>query len=62
MKEQLGMFLIGVIYLSTLYMLVRPNSKGPEIIGNIFTTFTDLVRGVAGQTYNPATGQWSSNG
>ena len=62
MKENLGIFFVGIIYIAILYTLVRPNSKGPQIIQTVFSTFTDLVRGVAGQTYDSTTGQWATNG
>jgi hypothetical protein len=53
-------FLAGAIYLAIIYVLVRPNSKGPTIIDNVFTALSDLVRGVTGQTYNSATGKWEA--
>ena len=59
MKEQITFLLIGIIYLAILYAMVRPNSKGSTLVSTIFTAFSDLVRGVAGQTYDQKTGQWS---
>lgn len=61
MRDSITFVIIGAIYLATLYVLVRPNSTGPQIIQNVLATFGDLVRGVAGQTYNSQTGQWSTN-
>lgn len=50
MKESTVIVIAGAIYIATLMMLVRPNSKGPEIINSIFNTFTDLVKGTTGYT------------
>lgn len=51
-------FIIGIIYMAILYTLVKPSSKGPQILQNILGTFTDLVRGTTGETYT--NGQWST--
>jgi hypothetical protein len=60
MREQVGWFIVGIFYLAILYTLVRPGSKGPAIVQVMSATFADLIRGVAGQTYNPSTQQWSA--
>lgn len=60
MRENIGFFLVGILYLSTLYVLVRPNSKGPAIINNMFSAFADLVRGVSGETFDSSTNKWSA--
>jgi hypothetical protein len=60
MRDKLGFFIVAIIYMSTLYVLVRPNSKGPGIINNLFSAFTDLVRGVSGQTYDASSGKWKA--
>lgn len=57
MKENITFFVMGIIYLAILYTLVKPNSKGPQILESILSTFSDLVRGTAGQTFT--NGQWS---
>lgn len=62
MKDQIVWFIVAIIYLATVYSLVRPGSKGTVLVGTIFGTFTDLVRGVSGQTYNQSTQKWSVNG
>jgi hypothetical protein len=41
----------GGIYLAILYLLVRPDSKGPAIVNNIFNALSDLVKGTTG--YQP---------
>lgn len=61
MKENIVYFIVGIIYLAILYTLVKPQSNGPTIIENLFSAFTSLVRGVAGETYNSSTGTWSSS-
>lgn len=62
MKERITWTIVAVIYLATLYTLVKPGSKGTQLVSTIGTTLSDLVRGVAGQTYNPTTKAWSVNG
>jgi hypothetical protein len=58
MTDKITFLIVGVIYMAILYSLVKPSSKGPQILGNILGTFTDLVRGTTGQTYS--NGQWST--
>lgn len=60
MRDQIGVFLVGILYLAILYVLVRPSSKGPKIINNILGTFADLVRGVSGQTFDSSTNSWKA--
>lgn len=50
----------AVFYIAIIYVLVRPNSKGPAIVNTMFGAFSDLVRGTIGYTYNASTGQWSA--
>lgn len=49
-------FIVAVIYTAILYSLVRPGSKGTTTVNQLFTLFSDLVRGAMGQTYTPGTG------
>lgn len=60
MKATIGTFAAGILYLAIVYALVRPGSNGATVITSFLDTFTDLVRGVAGQTYNSSSGTWSS--
>jgi hypothetical protein len=60
MRDQIGFFLAAILYLAILYVLVRPNSSGPNLVNTILGTFADLVRGVSGQTYNSSTQKWST--
>jgi hypothetical protein len=60
MTGSIAFIVVGTIYMAILYVLVRPESKGPQIIQSIFGTFSDVVRGVAGQTYDSSTNTWST--
>ncbi len=64
MKDQAFTLIAAVIYIAILYVLVRPGSDGPQLVDTIFSTFSDLVRGVAGFTYDTSSGKWvaPSNG
>lgn len=57
MRDNIGFFIMGIIYLAILYTLVKPGSKGPQILESLLGAFTDLVRGTTGQTFT--NGQWS---
>ena len=57
MKDKVSWFIAAVIYMAILYTLVKPGSKGTEIIGNLGSVLTDLVRGATGETYS--NGAWS---
>lgn len=52
--------IVGVIYIAILYSLVRPGSKGTQTVNQVFTLFTDMVRGATGETY--ANGTWTPGG
>jgi hypothetical protein len=67
MMDKFTWFVVAVIYIAILYSLVRPGSKGTATVNQLFSLFTDLVRGAMGQTYTPGTGsdpdtsgKWSS--
>lgn len=62
MRDKIGYFIAAIIYVAIIYTLVKPGSKGTQIIGSIGSALSDLVRGVAGQTYNSSTQKWSVNG
>jgi len=59
-SDKVATILVGVLYLATLYVLVKPNSQGPALVNTVLTTFSDLVRGVSGQTYNTQTQLWQT--
>jgi hypothetical protein len=60
MREQAGLFIAAIIYVAILYTLVRPGSKGPQLVESISSTLADLVRGVTGYTYS--NGKWTAPG
>jgi hypothetical protein len=67
MIDKFTWFIVAIIYIAILYSLVRPGSKGTVTVNQIFTLFSDLVRGAMGQTYTKGTGsdpdssgKWSS--
>lgn len=39
---------IGAVYIGILYMFVRPNSPGPQIISNIADALGNLIKGAEG--------------
>jgi hypothetical protein len=59
MKDNVIFVIVGAIYVACLYTLVRPGSKGTQLVGTIGTTMSDLVRGVSGETYSSNTQKWS---
>jgi hypothetical protein len=60
MSDYISFFIVGIIYIAIVYVLVHPKSTGPQVIETVLGTFSDLVRGVAGQTYNASTNTWST--
>lgn len=60
MKDTAFWFIGALLYLSILYALVRPNSRGPELISNILNSLSDLIRGSAGYSYDNSTGKWTA--
>jgi hypothetical protein len=59
-RDTVFTFVAAIIYLAILYMLVRPNSKGPTLVKNITSALSDLIRGSVGYTYDPKNQQWSA--
>jgi hypothetical protein len=59
MADKIGFFIAAIIYVAIIYTLVKPGSKGTQIIGTIGSALSDLIRGVAGQTFDKTTGKWS---
>jgi hypothetical protein len=48
MRDSFWYLLIGGIYLGILMLLVRPSSKGPAIINQLFDAFASLLKGTTG--------------
>lgn len=59
-REQIFWLVGAVMYLGILYALVRPGSKGPDLVNNIFNTLADLIRGSAGYSYDTNTNKWTA--
>jgi len=49
MPQEIKTFVTAIGYLSILYVLVRPNSLGPQIVISISTGFGNLIRAASGQ-------------
>lgn len=47
-KDSIWYIVIAVIYLAILMLLVRPSSKGPQIIGQLLDALGDLLKGTTG--------------
>lgn len=53
MTKDIGAFLIGVVYLSVLFVLVRPGSQGPKLVSNVSSGLTGLIKaGTGGGTWS----------
>lgn len=44
----LAQFITGTVIVAIIYMLVRPNSAGPKIVGQVSDALSDLVRSTTG--------------
>jgi hypothetical protein len=52
MAKDFGTFLVGIVYLSILFVLVRPASQGPTLINNVATGLKNLITaGTGGGTW-----------
>lgn len=43
MTKDLGTFLVAIVYLAVLFVLVRPNSQGPQLVKNVADGLTNLI-------------------
>lgn len=59
-KDAIFTWIAAVFYIAIVYILVRPSSKGPAIVTNVFNAFSDLIRGSIGYTYDSSTGKWNT--
>lgn len=57
--DSVSWLIAAIIYIAILYTLVRPNSKGAGLVEVLGNTLSDLIRGVAGQTFDQKTKTWS---
>jgi hypothetical protein len=58
MKDSIVLVIVGAIYIATITALVRPNSKGPQLVNNVLSSFSDLVRGSLGYSYDTSNKKW----
>jgi hypothetical protein len=54
MSKDLGAFLIGAVYLSALFVLVRPGSQGPQLVSTITGGVGNVLQDATGG------GTWAS--
>lgn len=48
-------FLIAIVYLAALFVLVRPGSQGPTLVGNVSNGLSSLINaGTGGGTWSQA--------
>lgn len=48
MRESIWYVIAAVFYLAILMLLVRPSSKGPQILGDVLDALTALIKGTTG--------------
>lgn len=48
MTKDFGIFLVAIAYLAFLFLLVRPGSQGPALIGNVATGLANLINAGTG--------------
>lgn len=53
MGKDFGSFLVGIVYLSVLFVLVRPKSQGPTLVNNVSNGLIGLIKAGTGG------GSWS---
>lgn len=47
-RDSIWYIVVAVLYLAILMLLVRPSSKGPQIVGQLLDALSDLVKGTTG--------------
>jgi hypothetical protein len=47
-KQSVWYVIAAIIYLAIIMLLVRPSSKGPQLIGSILDALTNLIQGTTG--------------
>ncbi|HJP74926.1 MAG TPA: hypothetical protein VJ914_11690 [Pseudonocardiaceae bacterium] len=48
MGKDVGTFLVGAVYLSVLFVLVRPGSQGPTLVSNVADGFSNILKAGTG--------------
>jgi hypothetical protein len=53
MGKKVGTFLVYSVYLAALFVLVRPGSQGPTLVGNASSGLVNLIKaGTGGGTWS----------
>lgn len=53
MGKKMGTFVVGAVYLAALFVLVRPGSQGPTLVGNVTSGMVNLIKaGTGGGTWS----------
>jgi hypothetical protein len=47
-KGTVALIVIAIIYVAALFVLVRPGSKGPQLVGSVSTGLTNLIKAATG--------------
>lgn len=47
-KGTAAAIIIAIIYLAALFVLVRPNSQGPKLVGAVSSGLTNLISSATG--------------
>ena len=48
MSRDVGSFLTGIIIIAVLFVLVRPNSQGPQLVSGVSSGLASLVQAATG--------------
>jgi hypothetical protein len=52
MGKDVGTFLVGSVYLAVLFVMVRPQSQGPQLVSNVANGFSSILKaGTGGGTW-----------
>lgn len=53
MGKDFGTFLVGIVYLSVLFVLVRPGSQGPNLVTQVADGLSNIIKaGTGGGTWS----------
>lgn len=48
MGKDVGTFLVGSVYLAVLFVMVRPQSQGPQLVSNVADGFSNILKAGTG--------------
>jgi len=53
MGKKAGTFIVLAVYLAMLFVMVRPGSQGPTLVGNVSSGMVNLIKaGTGGGTWS----------